>query len=254
MEVQDLRVGVGTPEPAVEKSAEPRSTGSEVAADSPAPRDDALEISGHPTDPRVITNNIISVVNVANDATNEIGKLVESISGIAELAKDPNLPESRRSVLEKEANQLVDEIRKRASSDSNGVRPLLGDKIRLEVEQKYGKALDIVLPDSAQEAFGLGTISFSKKEAVLDTITSVQQAQERLRQLQEAVHGATQSVRSVVDRMEVGFQNQEAAQISVRNVDHALMLATDMRSSIAQNPQAVGVTHNLDASALELLK
>ncbi|MBX7144603.1 MAG: hypothetical protein K1X79_09150 [Oligoflexia bacterium] len=201
-------------------------------------------------------NAAISVINLAEEATSEIEKLVSSISGIVEQADSPKISEQRRGVLEQEANQLVGEIRRRAqSADADGKKPLAGDKVSVEFEKSFAKTLEIVLPDSAKEAFGIGEIRFSRKDAIVQTRNVIAQARERLEQLKDAVKESKESVRSSVGEIEVAIANTEASGASIRDVDAALQLAANTRIGIGRDPQgALSSVGNLQKTALELLK
>lgn len=208
------------------------------------------------SDVRGRANQVINLVNVATTATDDIQKLVESIGGIVEQAQAPDLSDSRMAILEKEANQLVDEIRAKAqTTESGGIKPLLGDSVRFEVEERFGDALEIILPDTARNAFGLGQISLSLKDTIIDTITRVEQAKQQFEELRSSVDKAGVSVRRVVDTFEVALQNSEASKISIRSLDQALSLATNAHQQIGKNPdQALGSFAGLERNSAVLLQ
>jgi flagellin-like hook-associated protein FlgL len=205
---------------------------------------------------RARTNAAINVVNVASEATAEIEKLVESIGGIVEQAGNPQTSDSRRKVLEQEANQLVDEIRRKALSKSGeGVRPLAGDKFSVEVEERFAETLEVILPDTAKDAFGIGEIKFSPKDAILQTRTVIARAKEQIEQLKDSLGKTQGQVKATVDALEVALQNSEAAQTSIRDVNEALKVAGDTRIGIARNPgNALDSVGNLQKKALDLLE
>lgn len=202
------------------------------------------------------TNEAITVVNLANEATAEIEKLVESISGIVDQASSPQISDTRRKVLEQEANQLVAEIRKKAQTKSeNGVRPLAGDKFALEVEEKFAKTLEIILPDHAKDAFGIGAINFSPKDAIIQTRNAIARARQQIEKLKESVKETRGQVKEAVNALEVALQNSEAAATSIRDVDEALRLAGDTKLGISRNPGgALKSVGNLQKKALDLLE
>lgn len=201
-------------------------------------------------------NSAINVVNLAMEATSEIDNLVKSIGGIVDQAKSESLTPSRRAVLEKEAKELVQEIKRKAEvSSSDGVKPLAGDKIRLEVEEKIGRTLDFVLPDLAKDGFGLGEIGFSRKEAIIQTVTNVEKARKNIQEIKKAVDETMDAVKSTVGTVEVALQNTEASEASIRDLDQAVKLARDTKLGIKSNPVgAMGSLGKLDPKALELLK
>lgn len=201
-------------------------------------------------------NEVIEAVNLASNATSDIEKLVKSIGGIIDQVDSGNLPANRRSILEDEANQLVLEIKVKANVETeSGVRPLSGDKIRFELEQKLGKALEVILPDTAKNAFGLGKIGLSQKDAILQTRATVEAARQRLEELRKAVTDGQKDLEHTVNTVDVALQNSEASSVSVRDVDQALKLASDTKSAVGKSPEAaIGSIGRLKASALELLE
>lgn len=210
-------------------------------------------------DPRVDLrsklNEVINVKNVANDATNQISRLVKSIDGIVEQVKTSELPEQRKNILELEANQLVDEIKKTANAPaSNGIRPLTGEKIRLEVEERIGKTLEIILPDDAKNAFGIGNISFSTKDSIISTIASVEEALQSINKLREAVEISGKDIENTATSIDVALQNSESAATSIRDLDEALKVASETRTGIGNDPStALNSVGELDSKALNLL-
>jgi flagellin-like hook-associated protein FlgL len=200
-------------------------------------------------------NALINVVNFAAEATQGIDDLVRSVSGIADQVGKPETPPARAQVLESEANSLVEEIRKQANRPGpDGVRVLAGDSVTVDLEEKLGKTLEVLLPDHASDAFGLGTIEFSTKDAVIATRANIEQARQRLEVLKEAVSGARNEVVSSVNQLEVALQNDEAARSSIRDVEGALEVSNTVRSDIKLNPGSALASLGPISDAEALLK
>jgi flagellin-like hook-associated protein FlgL len=244
--IQETKVSTSRNEPKNSSTEEPQDVSIEI---QDIKQSEAAET-------RKKANRAITALNIAATATDEIQKLVESIGGIIDQAKTSDLAASRRDVLQKEANQLVDEIKTRAlKTESDGVRPLLGDTVRFEVEERYGDALEIILPDTAKNAFGIGQVSLSMKDSIIDTITRVEQAKKQFEELRTAVDKASSSLKQSVDTFEVAIQNGEASQTSIRSLDQALALATSTHNGIGKSPkEAFGSISKLDLSAAALLR
>ena len=173
-------------------------------------------------------NAVIAVVNVASQATDAIQKIVTSISGIVQQVSQDNTPDNRKEALQNEANSLVEGLKKAVNSAApDGTKPLAGDSVRFKIEERIGKALDVLLPDHSKDAFGIGTINFSTKESIIQTQTSVATAQKQIEELRQAVVKTTQDVKARVDEIDVASQNQEASQSSVRDLDLAIQLSID---------------------------
>ena len=208
------------------------------------------------SDIRARANQVITLANLAAEATAEIEKFVESIGGMAEQAGDPQISEHQRQVLEREANELVGEIKQRAQTSSgDGTRPLAGDEIRLEVEERLGKTLDFILPDGAIQGFGIGEISFSTKDLIINTIAKIESARDNIRQLREAVDRTVEGVKAGVQELEVALRNSEASDSSIQDVEQAARLAEETRVSIGENPRgAMNSVGALSAVMMDLLR
>lgn len=182
-------------------------------------------------------NSLINVVNFAAEATEEIDKLVRSVDGIIEQASSESITPERTQVLESEANELINEIRRQANLEGpDGSRPLAGDKVRVDLEEKLGKTLEVILPEAAKDAFGIGTVQFSTKDSILQTRTQVEEARLRLDSLKNAVSQVQRDVSESVAELEVAFQNSEAAAATIRDVEGALEKGNEVRSAIKLNP------------------
>jgi flagellin len=202
------------------------------------------------------TNEVINATNIAAEATTEIKALVDSIGGIVELAGREDTSPQRTEVLEQEANDLIAEIQRRAQTPSaSGIKPLAGDKIRLELEEGLGRRLEFLLPSDAQDAFGLGPVRFPNKEAILDTVAKVAVAQEQIENLRGAVDKTISVLRETVSELDVATQNSEASQANVRDVNQAANLAQSTRQGIVSSPgSALGSVAALDSRVLNLLE
>ncbi len=200
-------------------------------------------------------NDVINALNLVSDTTQEIDQMVQSLAGIAEQAASGALSESRISVLEQEADNLVREIKQRVETRGpQGENPLGGDPIKLEVEEELGKTLEVILPDTAKDAFGLQDVSLSPAENILRTRASIDSARQRLESLKEAVERSKSEVVEVVNAVDVALQNTEASSASIRDVDAALELSGKLRGSIDSQPDAALNANNFTEASLELLK
>ena len=188
-------------------------------------------------DARTKANSAIEIVNIANEATEKIGALLKSVSGFTDQA--PSLSADRRKLLEGEAASVVHAIRATAlASSSSGVRPLAGDEIRLQIEETLGRSLDVILPDDATRAFGLGKLEFSTKESIISTRASIEMAKQSFERLRIQVGEAVQNVREANGALDIAIQNTEASGNSIRDVDVALKLTGSTKSLIRELPDA----------------
>lgn len=202
-------------------------------------------------------NAVINVINHVVDSTEQIDKLVTSVEGIVEQVDNKDVPESRSALLETEANELVQEIKLQAGrSVGEGIKPLAGDKIELQLEEQLGKTLEVLLPDDARSAFGIGDVRLSTAETIIQTRVNVQEAKARLANLKSAVDNAANEVKRTVAEFEVIAANREASEASPRDVVKALELTSHIRTDIGANPeQAIRSAGEIEeAQAAKLLK
>lgn len=203
------------------------------------------------TEMRARLNDAISITNVAVESTKQIDKYLKSIDGILEQVSDEKVPPQRKEVLEAEANELVKQIKKETKTSApDGSKPLSGDKIRLELEEKIGKALEVILPDDAKEAFNLGEIRFSAKESILSVRAAVIEAKAKLESLKETVGKTAKSVQDAATIFDVAVQNAEASTSSVRDVDAAISLAAGLGNGIESAPSKALVSHGEPSKSL----
>jgi hypothetical protein len=201
-------------------------------------------------------NEAIASINVATDATGSIARYLSSIDGFIEQAQSKQTSPERRKALESEANQLVLEIKRTAKEVSSVARaPIPDDEVRREIEEKLGKTLDALLPEERGDEGGLGPVSFSRKESIIETITNVARARERIEEMRRSMRETSETLKSAVLSYEIAQQNGESAQSTVRDVDAAARLASEMQASIFSDPgAALDAIGNVTAKSAELVK
>jgi flagellin-like hook-associated protein FlgL len=200
---------------------------------------------------RLRLNASIEATNVAASALDDITRLVAGIEGILEQASSPDLSTARREKLSDEANDLRNEIANAAArSTSDGVRPLSGDKIRIEVEETLGRALEVILPDDARTAFGIHDIRLDTKELIINTATSIQKARESIETLRKELRSGVAAIEQTFATVEVARENREAASVSIRDVNEALRIAFETNEGIKDSPEeALGSVSQLQVEA-----
>ena len=225
----------------VSASAEPVS----VELEQPRRNNKQLELQSR-------ANDMINVVNVTVEATNEIDKLIKSIDGIAEQAQNSS-DSSRVSVLEQEANQLVNEISKRVKETSDTTVAALpsGDN-SLDVEDRLNEALRKLLPQD-KGTLGLGTLKFSPVENIINIRETVAAARQLVDEVRQSVGNVQKDVVSSVNALDVAAQNSEASQSSIRDLDAAFKLANDMSSGIATHPDEAFAVNKFSSRLLSLI-
>ena len=206
---------------------------------------------------RESANRVIDTINLIGDTTDDLEALTKSLGGILQQASGQEIPERRLNALESEANELVNKIKEIAVNAPSG-RALPNseqDKVRSEIEERIGKSLDAILPDDAKHAFGIGPVTLSRKESIINTLAQIESAKKRLEETRSTTNDARIEVGNIISNLDVAAQNSEAAQTSVRDLDQAVQLATLARTEISIDPEeALGSVGDLGRRATRLLE
>ena len=136
------------------------------------------------------TNKTISILNLANDATEKISDMFESIKGIVEQVANSNaeIVPKKVQVLQKEANDLLSGMKTLTDeTDFDSIKPLTDEEAKIYVENKIGQTLDIIFPDDIKDGFGIEKIELSKKENIINTLATVKTAEARITLLKHTI-------------------------------------------------------------------
>lgn len=209
------------------------------------------------TELRTKANSVINAVNVAEEATAEIEKLVKSVGGIVDQAEKDETNTNRLSILESEAQQLVAEIKKQSQVDfkakvSTPAAPIADDRFR--IEENLERTLQALFQEGATSAFGISDIALNRKENIINVRTSIQLARDRVSELRSKLSEAKEQVETSVVAFEVALENSQSATTSLRDVDEALRLATDTKSVIGKQPETAVNVSKITLNSLDLLQ
>lgn len=264
MEVKELQKAAALPERVQNQSAggqrSIRSLSSAKAQQLPS-EPVAIEVDSVKASPRgearAALNEVINFGNVASEITGKLEDLVRTVGGIVDQVSDARTPTERVPVLEKEAKEIVKEIKVTARSASELKTPSNNteEKLNSEVERALVKTLKSLLPEGTQDGLGLKEVNFSTAENIVATRASVEKARRRIEDLRSSVEETNNQIRNAAGTLEVAIQNGEASQSSIRDVDAALSLVSETRLSISREPeQALQSASKLNQRSTDLLK
>lgn len=266
MDVNDVKATKLAQEraPSSEQAKKQRSVSVLSSTSLPARINDSISIESTSTQSgdklgssRAGANRVIDVVNTISETASDLEALTKSLSGILQQASGEELPDRRRAALESEANQLVSKIKEIAQSTKHNKRVANTeeDQVRTEVEQRIGKSLDAILPDEAKNAFGIGTVGLSQKDSIINTLAQIEAAKKRIEQARTSVDQARNQIGNIINSLDVASQNNEASQVSLRDLDQAVKLASQTRREISSDPdEALGSVGDLGRDAKRLLE
>ena len=186
------------------------------------------------------TNKTISILNLANDATEKISDMFESIKGIVEQVANSNaeIVPKKVQVLQKEANDLLSGMKTLTDeTDFDSIKPLTDEEAKIYVENKIGQTLDIIFPDDIKDGFGIEKIELSKKENIINTLATVKTAEARITLLKDTISKNFEEVKNETDKnLDVGNK--------LNNFEEAIKLTNTLQNEIVDEPQKA-----LDANA-----
>lgn len=186
------------------------------------------------------TNKTISLLNLANDATEKISDMFESIKGIVEQVANSNaeIVPKKVQVLQKEANDLLSGMKTLTDeTDFDSIKPLTDEEAKIYVENKIGQTLDIIFPDDIKDGFGIEKIELSKKENIINTLATVKTAEARITLLKHTISKNFEEVKNETDKnLDVGNK--------LNNFEEAIKLTNTLQNEIVDEPQKA-----LDANA-----
>ena len=202
-------------------------------------------------------NDLISIINLASDATEDIENLVKSLDGIIQQAQKENIPQVRKAKLEQEYNSLVGEIKNKAQTSSyNGVKPLAGDEYKLKLnENDDSESVTIKLPNDANQSFGLTEINFSKPNALKQSGDKINSVKSQIKGLKDEIDNTVTLIKSKLTNIEIADENSESSKSTVRDLDQALEIAGSTNVFIRLDPsKALQSVGKIGEVAKELLK
>jgi len=124
-----------------------QSDSAQTVANPPVSRTDSTALSGSDGTLAGFPNEIINVINLATEATNEVESLVRHIDGIVKQVPAPDVSAVRIAALEREAKETARSLVTRRFSPPEGVTTdSLDATVRRELEQTLGRTLDFLLP------------------------------------------------------------------------------------------------------------
>jgi flagellin len=176
-------------------------------------------------------------------------------------AASDTVGEKERGFLDKETQQLKNEIQRIAMTTRFGDRKLLdgtGDKYDFQVDINNDDFNDRITFDAGAQnvqlgALGIDGLDFSNKEGAQDALEVIEGAQTQVNG-QRATLGALQNrLVSTIDNLGVSVENFSAANSRIRDTDVAATSADLARNQVLQQ-SAVGVLSQANQSTAVALK
>jgi hypothetical protein len=242
-----------THEPPAEKTPELNADALEAASPDVSElhhvREDVLTTNLH----RLDVNKALSSLSVLAAHTTDAIALVKSLSGVVEQVAEEPATTQRKDKLVSEAQDLAQKLA--TALEPSNLNNLEENSPPVETVKDFAKALDFILPEVSPHALEkvLG-VTFSAKEAIVETRKAVAEVQSQIESLQESIHSQKEKIQNAFGRLDVEIQNREAAKTTIRSLDRALEVSNQAKTHIKENPAAAVKSYGGQSSAaLQLL-
>lgn len=185
-------------------------------------------------------NDGISMIQTAEGGINEIGNIVTRLRELGIQASSDTVGDTERGFLNKEVNQLKEEMNRIAKVTTWGTTKLLdgsGPKFEFQVGL-YGGAEDNRISFEAADinvsldAIGLSDVDFSSKEGAQEALTKLDEAQSVVNSNRASLGALQNRMNSASDNLAIQEENLSAANSRIRDTDVAAATSELTRNQI----------------------
>lgn len=185
-------------------------------------------------------NDGISMVQTAEGGLNEISNIVTRLRELGIQAASDTVGETERSFLNKEVEQLKNEIDRIASVTTWGTTKLLDGSTPafdfqvgiFNNESEDRITFDASSNNASLDALGLGGLDYTSKEGAQDALSSLDEAQTAVNGMRANLGALQNRLTSTVDNLAVLEENMSAANSRIRDTDVALASSEMTRNNI----------------------
>jgi flagellin len=185
-------------------------------------------------------NDGISMIQTAEGSMNEIGNILVRFRELSIQASSDTIGDAERSFIDKEVQQLSQEVdRIAASTEYNGKKILNGEGDKLEIQvglnnnaQEDRFYYDLAKTNVTGERLGVSGISVSSKEEAQGNLAKVDEAIKTLSENRAELGALQNRLSSSVSNMEVYHENLSAARSRIYDVDMASETAEMTKNNI----------------------
>lgn len=185
-------------------------------------------------------NDGISLVQTAEGGLNEIGNIIVRLRELGIQASSDTVGDKERGMLNKEVNQLKDEMQRIASVTTWGTTKLLdgsSPKFDFQVGLYNSESDDRITFNAAEnvatlDALGLAGIDYTSKEGAQESLSALDEAQTSVNSMRANLGALQNRLTSTVDNLGVAVENMSAANSRIRDTDVAAASSEMTRNNI----------------------
>ncbi len=213
---------------------------------------------------QVATDNAqhaISMVQVAEGALNEVHSILQRLRELAVQAANDHLTDQDRAQIQKEVNQLLEQIDYIGQTTQfNTKRLLSGDyastALTFQVGANAGEVIAVTVGTVNTAALSINGLSVSDLNSASNAIASIDFAISYVTDLRTKLGAFQNRLERIVSSNNIGVENQSAAESRIRDVDMAKAVMDLVRYQILQNTgvAALAQANALPQAVLSLLR
>ena len=177
----------------------------------------------------------ISLLQTAEGALNETHSMLQRMSELAVQAANGILSDDDRLQLNKEFEQLKEEISRSANQTEFNTKPLLGkddNEIILQIGANSGQTMAIKLESMTGSALNLDDVNISTEENASKAIESLQEAVKKASSFRGTLGAYANRLEHVVSINDITAENLQSAESRIRDTDIAKEMMEYAKNSI----------------------
>ncbi|MBT4760309.1 MAG: flagellin FliC [Bdellovibrionaceae bacterium] len=185
-------------------------------------------------------NDGISMVQTAEGGLNEIGNIITRLRELGIQASSDTIGDTERGFVDKEVQQLKDEVQRIASVTTWGTTKLLDGSsptFDFQIGIYNNESEDRISFDTATnvatlDALNLGGLDYTSKDSAQGSLESLDNAQENVNSMRSNLGALQNRLNSTVSNLQVAEENMSAANSRIRDTDVANASAELTRNNI----------------------
>jgi len=205
-------------------------------------------------------NDGISVISVAEGATNEVSTILIRLRELAIQSASQTLADTERSYIQTETDQLVSEIDRIANvTEFNGVSLSNGTTtaiaVQVGVRNTSNDQITIMLGDMTTTALNVTSLNLSTSTAALAAITTLDTALDSVGSVRSGYGAVENRLNSALNNLEAFSEASKAAESRIRDADFGAETAQLSQNQILQQAgvSVLSQAKNLSSAAVNLL-
>ncbi len=176
--------------------------------------------------------NTVSLAQTAEGGLVQVGDALQRIRELALQAANGTLNDQQREAINAEAQLLIEEIGATAENTQFNNIPLLNGDVTEVPAGIQGSDVGVQLPDVTPDTLGLTGLSLATAEDAAAAIETIDTAIQNVSTARAQIGADVNALGVTINRIEIGTENQAAAESRIREADILLEVINRAREEI----------------------